>query len=369
MMDSLERRNFLKNGFFSAGFLLLKPYLEFFKKIDEQSIPTWEQLVEVAKWCPTIHNLQPHRLKIINSEAAHLYYDPTRTLPHGDPEGIFVTIALGIFIEHLSIAAGPFGYKVLLSKFVNPVDTKAANNQLFAELQLVKIAEKEALDSQLIYKRRTSRLHYDGKPLKKEALDEIKSEAAKYDHTFFSNSSKQFIQPVIEANQKTLFDDLNNNENRAELYRLFRYTDADAEKYKDGLWYKAMCFPSKLMRSVFQNHEKWNHGLRSQVLGSYYQHSFAGTSTICWFSGKFDNPHDWINAGYMFARTWLILTKYDAYLHPFGTLITNQEAYAKMNQIMDSGPAEKKLWMIFRAGYSKVPVRSFRLATNEIILK
>jgi hypothetical protein len=71
----------------------------------------------------------------------------------------------------------------------------------------------------------------------------------------------------------------------------------------------------------------------------------------------------------MFARTWLILTKYDAYLHPFGTLITNQEAYAKMNQIMDSGPAEKKLWMIFRAGYSKVPVRSFRLATNEIILK
>lgn len=90
-MDSLERRNFLKNGFFSAGFLLLKPYLEIFKKIDEQAIPTWEQLVEVAKWCPTIHNLQPHRLKIINSEAARLYYDPTRTLPHGDPEGIEIT--------------------------------------------------------------------------------------------------------------------------------------------------------------------------------------------------------------------------------------------------------------------------------------
>ena len=173
---------------------------------------------------------------------------------------------------------------------------------------------------------------------------------------------------TFEANQKTLFDDLNNDQTRAELDRLFRYTDADAEKYKDGLWYKAMCFPGKLMRSVFQQHEKWNQGMRSRVLGSYYQHSFAGTQTICWFTGKFESPTDWLNAGYMFARTWLLLTKHNAYLHPFGTLITNHEAYAKMNQLMNTGASEKKLWMIFRAGYSKVPVRSYRLSTKEIII-
>ena len=367
-MDSLERRNFFKNSVFSAGAMLLAPYFKLFKKIDEQSIPTWEQLVEIARWCPTIHNLQPHQIKIINSEAAHLYYDPSRTLPHGDPEGIFVTIALGIFIEHLSIAAGPFGYQVVLSKFVNPVDTKATDNQLFAELQLIKRSEKEQIDPQMIYQRRTSRLHYNDQPLQKAALDDIKNEATKYDHAFFSNSSKQFVDLVIEANQKTLFDDLNNDQTRAELDRLFRYTDADAEKYKDGLWYKAMCFPGKLMRSVFQKHEKWNDGMRSRVLGSYYQHSFAGTQTICWFTGKFENPTDWLNAGYMFARTWLLLTKHNAYLHPFGTLITNHEAYAKMNQLMNTGASEKKLWMIFRAGYSKVPVRSYRLSTKEIII-
>ena len=35
----------------------------------------------------------------------HLYYDPGRALPVGDPKGIFVTVALGVFIRHLSIAA------------------------------------------------------------------------------------------------------------------------------------------------------------------------------------------------------------------------------------------------------------------------
>lgn len=368
-MENFERRVFLKNGVFSAGLLLLRPYLDAFKKLDEQSIPTWEQLVDVARWCPTIHNLQPHQIKEIDAEHAQLFYDPARTLPYGDPNGVFVTIALGIFIEHLSIAASPHGYKVVLENLRNPVDTKANGSQLFAELKLVKRSDKEPLDPQLIFQRRTSRLHYDGKPINEAALDEMKTEAEKFEHEFYYDATDALVSQIIETNQQTLFDDLNDDKNREELDRLFRYTDADAEKFKDGLWYKAMCFPGKLMRSVFQNHSKWNHGARSQVLGSYYKHSFAGTNTICWFSGKFDNTSDWLNAGYMFARTWLILTKHNAYLHPFGTLITNDGAYSKMNEILVGNSTDHKIWMIFRAGYSKVPVRSFRLATSEIILK
>lgn len=365
----MERRIFLKQGFFATGLILFKPVLKVFKKIDEQTMPTWQQLVDVARWCPTIHNLQPHQLKIISDDEAALYCDPSRTLPVGDPQGVFVTIALGIFIEHLNIAASPFGYKIKVTEFYQPVNTQAIESQLIAKLTLLKSTEKEHIDPSLIYTRRTSRLHYDNRRLPETLLEEIRKEAAFFDHEFYYDQSDDLVESIIEINQRTLFDDLNNNANREELDRLFRYNDAEAEKFKDGLWYKAMCFPGNLMRSVFQNHTKWNHGPRSQMLGSYYKNSFKGTRTICWFAGKFESPDDWLNAGYMFARTWLLLTKHQAYLHPFGTLITNQCAHKEIIQILTPCPQNKKIWMIFRAGHSKVPVRSYRLSTDQIIIK
>ena len=369
-MNQTPRRTILKQGFLASTLLLFEPYLRLFKKLDEHSKPTWHQLVEVARWCPTIHNLQPHQLKIINDEQAELYCDVSRTLPVGDPDGTFVMIALGIFIEHLKIAASAHGYTVLMSELIQPVSTKKSGSLLIAKLTLEKITKSETIDPSLIYLRRTSRLHYDGKLLSEAALEQIRIEAEDYQHDFYYDSTKTLVDSVIEINQRTLFDDLNNDATRNELDRLFRYNDPDAEKYKDGLWYKAMCFPGNLMRSVFQNHGKWNHGGRGKVLAAYYKHSFAGTSTICWFNGKLETPQDLLNAGYMFARTWLLITKHNAYLHPFGTLITNVEANKEINKILkQSTDPNRKIWMIFRVGYSQVPARSFRLATDEIIIK
>lgn len=368
-MRDLERRHFLKQGVFATSFYLFKPIIGLFEKIDGPTKPAWTQLVDVARWCPTIHNLQPHQLKILSEDNAALYCDSARMLPVGDPQGIFVTIALGIFIEHLSIAASAFGYKVIVTKLHEPLDTKRSGSQLFAQLSLVEAPEKEKIHPDLIYRRRTSRLHYDGQPLQKEALEDIQQEAALFGHDFFYDNSDTMVNSIIELNQKTLFDDLNKKANRDELDRLFRYNDDDARELKDGLWYKAMCFPGNLMRSVFQKHTKWNHGVRSQLLGNYYKNSFKGTRTIGWFSGSFETPSDWLNAGYMLARTWLLLTTHNAYLHPFGSLITNESAYNQLLPLLHGETHSKKVWMIFRAGYSKIPVRSFRLTTDQLILK
>lgn len=368
-MRDLERRRFLKQGVFATSFYIFKPILGLFGQTDGPTKPTWTQLVDVARWCPTVHNLQPHQLKVLSEDKAALYCDSARMLPVGDPQGIFVTIALGIFIEHLSIAASDFGYKVIVSEVHQPLDTKLSGSQLFAQLSLVQASEKEQIHSDLIYQRRTSRLHYDGLPLQQKVLDEIHQEAALFGHEFFYDHSEQRVNSIIELNQQTLFDDLNDEANRNELDRLFRYNDDDARKLKDGLWYKAMCFPGNLMRSVFQKHTKWNHGVRSQMLGNYYKNSFKGTRTIGWFVGNFETPSDWLNAGHMLARTWLLLSKHNAYLHPFGSLITNKQAYDKLIPMLEVNSDAKKVWMIFRAGYSKIPVRSFRLTTDQLILK
>ena len=41
--------------------------------------------MDIAKWCPTVHNLQPQKIKVISENRAELYYDSKGLLPHGDP--------------------------------------------------------------------------------------------------------------------------------------------------------------------------------------------------------------------------------------------------------------------------------------------
>ena len=354
----------------ASALFLIKPFGKVFPfNTWLQDMPTWPQLVETARWCPTIHNLQPHQLKIVSDTEATLFYDPKRLLPVGDPHAVFVTIAMSMFIEHLAIVANSYGYTIQVIGSIIPIDTKASESMPFARLKLVPTDKKDQLNSSLILERRTSRLHYNGMPLKQNSVDVIRAEAAKFNHEFFHSSDPEFVDFIIDLNQQTLFEDLESKPGREELHRLFRYSKEEAEAHKDGLWAKCMDFPGKLMKSVFTHHERWEKGARKKLLGNYYQSSFNGTETVCWFGGAFENTEDWLNAGKMFARTWLRMTEDGAYIHPFGSLITNKGAYQRINETLEQASGNKKIWMIFRAGYSKEPVRSYRLSTNEIILK
>ena len=284
-MNLYSRRTFLKNGIKATFFIaFLSPFRQLFASSkNETKFPSWTELVEYARWCPSIHNLQPHKIKIISETEAELYYDPTRLLPVGDPLAIFVTVAMGVFVEHLSIAASLHGIKVETAEIFNPITTTATEKTLFAKLYLTPNLDKEELDRELFTKRRTSRLHYDGKPLKQETLDKMKRQAEYFEHEFFSSSDKELVNSVIELNQQTLFEDLESKPARDELDHLFRYTEEEAETKKDGLWAKCMGFSGSLMKSVFIHHERWEKGLRKKILKNYYKSSFKGTTTICWF--------------------------------------------------------------------------------------
>lgn len=369
-MDSNSRRMFLKH---TATITLLSFLYAPFKKCFasntiKEKIPSWQELVEYARWCPTVHNLQPHQLKIISETEAELYYDPTRLLPVEDPNAIFVTIAMGIFHEHLSIAASPYMHKIEMTEVTESISISKTGSTLFAKLKLTATNDKEELDRELILKRKTSRLHYDGIALKEETANKIKTGASKFEHEFSYSSNKKLVDLLIDLNQKTLFEDISVKATATELDHLFRYSKEEAALKKDGLWSTCMCFPGNLMRSVFHHPKRWNHGLKKVLLKNYYRNSFKGTSTVCWFGGKFDNTEDWLNAGRMLARSWLTLTQENAFIHPFGSLITNKKAYEAINAACTQPTGNKKIWMIFRAGYSKEPARSLRLNTNEIII-
>jgi hypothetical protein len=366
----ISRRIFIKNTAKASLFSFFYwSFGELLASTNDQDLDHWKELVEYARWCPTVHNLQPHKLKVISSTEAQLYYDPSRLLPVGDPDSVFATVALGIFIEHLSVAASFYGKRIEIKEVFKPVDIKTNDLTLFATLKLVGLPIKEDLSRDLILKRRTSRLHYDGNPLKQITLDKIKTEGKKYGHEFYTSSDKELIDLIIEINQETLFYDLNSKAEREELDRLFRYTKQQAETKRDGLWARCMGFPGRLVKSVFRHHQKWEKGMRKKMLASYYSSSFKGTSTICWITGAFDNTAHWLDAGRMLARMWLTFTAEGAYIHPLGSLITNVAAYKKINEKLETDGSEGKLWFLFRAGYSHEPARSYRLNTDEILFK
>ena len=55
-------------------------------------------------------------------------------------------------------------------------------------------------------------------------------------------------------------------------------------------------------------------------------------------------------------------------MHPFGSLITNPEAYKQINKELNDKENNKPIWLIFRVGYSKLPARSFRLETDKFFI-
>ena len=365
-----SRRLFIKNTTVTALVAVFANSItNLFATSGNSDVNIWQELVEYARWCPTVHNLQPHRLKIISSTEAHLYYDPARLLPVEDSQAIFTTIAIGVFIECLSIAASQHKLKIEIAELHHPILINAKEITLFATLKLVESNGIEMLDRSLILQRKTSRLHYNGKALSSETVFKIKEETEKLEHEFFSTNDKKIVTEIISLNQKTLFEDLASKEVREELNTLFRYTKEEAEKKKDGLWAECMGFSGSLLKSVFTHSQKWQKGLLKKLLAKNYKTSFKGTGTICWIGGNFKNEKDWLNAGKVLARNWLLITKENAFIHPFGSLITNENAYKKINEICAQPNEGKKIWMILRAGYSKEPARSFRLPVNEIIIK
>ncbi len=363
----MNRRSFLQKSALFISLFGPTSLLARSKKNDSGlTVDQWKTVINYARWCPTVHNLQPHRVKIISDKKLELYYDVNRLLPEGDPESIFAMVALGIFIEHLSISAAPYGKSIVIDKIVDEVSIKKSGLVHFADLKVISAQEGITLDRELILKRRTSRKKYNGMAMKASTGKKIATEANNFGHHFQWSNNSDFVDFMTKVNQETLFEDLKNDPVREELDRLFRYDRKTAEKLKDGLSAKCMGFSGQLMKSVFQKHKKWTKGIRRRLLKQRYLQAFKGTETIGWFTGKFNTTTDYLNAGQMFARTWLTLTAEGAYLQPFGSLITNKSAYAKMQKELNIPSGDKRLWLIFRIGYSNTPARSHRLDLDTI---
>jgi hypothetical protein len=368
----INRRNFIKDSLIASISLGL---LSFMKNTATAAVPGtnygyWTDILSYARYAPSPHNTQPWKVKLLDEHNAELYYAPGRLLPYTDPRSAFQVMALSLFTEYMDIAASGKGMRVL-SEYVTketPLQDKPGTPQLFSRLRLVKNTEPALFDAELILKRRTSRINYISAPPATGTMEKLSEHCREFGHKFYSSSEQGLIEEILVANCSTLFDDLEDEGGRNEIRKWVRTSREEAQREKDGLWSYCLGFPSKLMRSFFDKHEKYNHGIRRKLISKKYLASVKGTSTVAWIQGSFSTFDDYINTGKLLGRLWLEITKDNLYLHPFGSLITNAGAQQKFLDLTGTRDNDHALWFVFRMGHSDIPPASLRLDIKDILI-
>lgn len=332
----------------------------------------WLGLLEQARWAPSPHNIQPWRVRVQSPTEAELRYDPARLLPDTDPTGFFTLVGFGIFLECLEVAAAPLGLALEVAPVAWRLDAKAEGLPLLARLRLVPRIRPEPLAAALLERRRTTRLPYDGRPVEAAVLEECRALAAAAGQSWTATSDPEAVAWTLRLNRDTLFYDMADDVARSEVGRWVRTTAAEERRHRDGLSARCLGFPGWLVRLFFRHHRtmEWP-GLR-HAIRFRYSRSMRGTRTVAWMTGRFDTPADCVAAGRMLGRLWLTLSSHGIGLHPFGSIITNPRAYARLRERMaatgtGADPAART-WLIMRLGRARgTPPRSLRRDAAEVL--
>ena len=335
------------------------------------SVPPWQRIAPFAQRCPSPHNTQPFRLRIVDERTADLVFLPRRGLPTADPHGRFTWLTAGIFAEICSIAAHAMGFDIAIEWDHSPMypggDT--ATPQSLARMTLSAAdAPITDLDPQLILDRQTSRLPYDGSEVSAGIIAELAAEAERLGHRFETRSDREAIRWVVELNKQALFHDLDEEPLRTELTKWLRYGAREEDLMRDGLSARCLTFSPTLFRSFFTHHRFWTlPGVRN-VVGAVYGATMKGIGTIGWLRGPYRDSRDWVGAGRCMIRLWLMLTRQGIYWHPYGSVITSEAARRNMIrylQLPEESDEGDMVWLLLRLGRSKQPPLSHRLPLEE----
>jgi hypothetical protein len=328
----------------------------------------WLELLDYARWSASPHNVQPWKVKVLSDKQADIYYLPERLLPVEDPTGCFNTVGLGMLIENLSIAAAK--YQLQIKQLDQPAafNAKATTPQRFIGLELVKQDRAELLDRELIKRRHTSRIAYDGRLVDRELLQKLSLLAREFEQSFVCSQDPALVEWVLKLNRDTIFYDMEDGAARNEIGDWLRYSTYQAQNKADGLWAYCMGFPGWLLSAFFHHHRLFYLPIIHSLVKASYLRTTNGTRTIGWLSGPFVTPSDWLKAGRMLARLWLTMTENDLYLHPFGSIITNPQSHKRLAEKFLHVEGQSSMWLLMRLGYSTPPPHSLRLPVEALLL-
>jgi len=329
-------------------------------------VGVWQGIMETARWAPTPHNTQAYRLEVVSDGVAHIYADNRCLTPATDPDGQFLYVGLGVFVEIMRLCAADKGLEL---KFDPGAARFKPGLKYLGVLTLCESSVTPDVDPRLILQRRTSRLPFDGVPVTAHAKDYLREEAQRYGQDLGFSDDPADIAAVLRFNTKILLYDIMHTGLRRDLTTWIRWTNKEYAEKKDGFSIPSLNQNGPFMWVFLRSYWLLRLPLARIWVQRRYERGITNVSTIGWLKGPFKTPSEWIRTGELLARLWLKATEHRLYVHPFGSVITNHAArqWALQQLNLTEGPGEM-CWLLFRIGTGPEPARSLRHNTDDYFL-
>lgn len=325
---------------------------------------TLSDLLELANNYPSPHNGQPIRVKQIDESSLELYFDKDRGLQATDISYIFSFVSMGVFAEHLQRSAIALGHAIQITPHLpDEAELRGEGLVLIAVCKIQWSMHEPNLEAiATIRTRQTSRKKYYA-GVSDELVMHITKVAKDANMKLGQLSPSQATQ-AIWLNQRAVFDDMFDEPVHQELKKWLRYSQQEKLTKRDGLAYDCMELNGRLLRFIVNHPGILRAPLFANGIRQYYLRTMKDESDVLYMMAPFATGTDAYAVGKVIMTMWLELTKQGYYLHPFGTIMSNHQAHADfLHLVNETGESRSTSYLvfIFRAGKSKVPVRSVRL--------
>ncbi|HET9960640.1 MAG TPA: hypothetical protein VFQ61_39485 [Polyangiaceae bacterium] len=280
-----------------------------------------------------------------------------RMLPEEDHGNLYVASSFGIFAATLERAAAHFGWKLEVQRCeeleVSELH-RAGPRVRLGQARIVGAMPPEP-HAPLFEARRTSRLPYHDRPIAPEALASFQKTVEAAGQRLLHYDAPDVVQPLLLLNAQAIIDNLQLEREREEIrgwYRLGR-----TPEYGDGLFRAPMNQPAWELWAAFAMPSLFRREPFKSFAIRRYLATQRGTRHVALLCGRFREWPDLFVAGRMLFELWLELARFDVYMQPMGSMLTNPAYSAEIARRF----GRDDCWLVLRLGYSEPPPRAPRL--------
>jgi hypothetical protein len=314
-------------------------------------------LLGFAILAPSGHNSQPWKFSI-QDNVISLLINKERALEQSDPKGRQLFISIGCVIENLLVAADYFGFRVNTDYFSN-----SSNKELVAKFSFQKDSSFKSDINHLIFeisKRQTNRNKYENRILSSDFIQRLyQLSNQKLTITVIVDQTKRDqIADIVNAAQIEVMDQ------RSFRKELSHYIKSNFTKAKFGMPGFTLGIPaiisiiaSWLIRRVNLSRKTKR---KDELLLKKYTPAFMIISSTS------DEKENWINAGRLFERIWLIAHQDGLACAPLAAGVQVGNYYQQLQKII--GISHRPL-VFSRLGYaSKSSGHSPRCEVGDVLI-
>ena len=306
---------------------------------------------------PSGHNTQPWKFSI-EENSIRIFPDFSRQLPVVDPHHRELYISLGCALENLVIAARYSGYDSVVEYF----PAGEPEECLLVNMKRFKSAEDNIL-FKAIPERHTNRREYNKQQIPTADLKKLEAVPKENGVNSLALTESGTIGQIIELVKEGNNIQMNDDAFMDELVSWIRFSDAEAEKFRDGLTSRAMGrspAPSWLGRMFM------NLFVNAKSQSKTDEKNIRSSSALMLLVSDNNDKKSWVSVGRSFERIALTLTTLNIKNAHLNQPCEVPQLKTQLQQQLALGSSHPQL--LLRIGYSEPLPHSPRRKVEQVLI-